>query len=79
MENGEEDSEDDVIKRVQPIKCCSLEVHSSRPAPGCRYMYKRIEDKFNYLEDRIMKYSKAIVSSQLYEKHVDPLVASQAC
>ena len=43
--NGEEDSEDDVIKRIQPVKSCSLEVHSSKPAPGCRYMYDMIEDK----------------------------------
>lgn len=77
MEKGEEGSEDDVIKRVQPIKSCSLEVHSSQPAPGCRYMYDRIEDKFNYLEDKIMKYSKAMVASQLYEEPVDPSVASQ--
>lgn len=76
-EKGEEESEDDVIKRVQPIKSCSLEILSSQPAPGCRYMYDRIEDKFSYLEDKIMKYSKAIVGSQLYEEPVDPSVASQ--
>ncbi|KAI3728383.1 hypothetical protein L6452_17017 [Arctium lappa] len=76
-EQGKENSDDDVIKRVQPSQRCSLEIISSQPAPGCRYMYDRIEDKFNCLEDRIMKYSKALVASQLYEEPVDPSVASQ--
>ncbi|GKE08649.1 DNA polymerase alpha subunit B, partial [Tanacetum coccineum] len=78
LELGEEKSDEDmIIKRVQPVKRCSLEVHGSKPAPGCMYMYDRIEDKFNCLEDRIMKYSKALVASQLYEEVVDPSVASQ--
>ncbi|KAL8254299.1 hypothetical protein R6Q59_032520 [Mikania micrantha] len=77
MEQGEENSDEDVIKRVQPIKRCSLEIHGSQPAPGCRYMYDRIEDKFDHLENRIMKYSKALVASQLYDELVDPSVASQ--
>ncbi|GKD15499.1 DNA polymerase alpha subunit B [Tanacetum coccineum] len=78
VEQGEEKSDEDmIIKRVQPVKRCSLEVHGSKPAPGCMYMYDRIEDKFNCLEDRIMKYSKALVASQLYEEVVDPSVASQ--
>ncbi|XP_071696049.1 uncharacterized protein [Rutidosis leptorrhynchoides] len=76
-EDDEMNSEDDVIKRVQPSKRCTLEVVSSNPAPGCRYMYDRIEDKFNCLEDRIMKFSKALVASQLCEELVDPSVASQ--
>ncbi|KAK9076199.1 hypothetical protein SSX86_004532 [Deinandra increscens subsp. villosa] len=76
-EHGEENSDDDIIKRVQPIKRCSLEIHGSKPATGCRYMYDRIEDKFNHLEDRIMKYSEALVASQLYDELVDPSVASQ--
>ncbi|MFS7943928.1 putative DNA polymerase alpha/delta/epsilon, subunit B, DNA polymerase alpha, subunit B [Helianthus anomalus] len=76
-EHGEDNSDDDVIKRVQPIKRCSLEIIGSQPARGCRYMYDRIEDKFNYLEDRIMKYSEALVASQLYDELVDPSVASQ--
>ncbi|KVH95673.1 hypothetical protein Ccrd_002246 [Cynara cardunculus var. scolymus] len=77
-EQGKENSDDDVIKRVHPSQRCSLEILSSQPAPGCRYMYDRIEDKFNCLEDRIMKYSKALVASQLYEEPVDPSVASQS-
>ncbi|PWA36219.1 DNA polymerase alpha 2 [Artemisia annua] len=78
VEQGEEKPDEDmIIKRVQPVKRCSLEVHGSKPAPGCMYMYDRIEDKFNCLEDRIMKYSKALVASQLYEEVVDPSVASQ--
>ncbi|KAJ9549338.1 hypothetical protein OSB04_021881 [Centaurea solstitialis] len=76
-EQGEENMDDDVIKRVQPSQRCSLEILSSQPASGCRYMYDRIEDKFNCLEDRIMKYSKALVASHLYEEPVDPSVASQ--
>ncbi|XP_076889322.1 uncharacterized protein LOC143540040 [Bidens hawaiensis] len=76
-EHDEENSDDDVIKRVQPIKRCSLEVLGSKPESGCRYMHDRIEDKFNYLEDRIMKYSEALVASQLFDELVDPSVASQ--
>lgn len=44
-ENDTENSEDDVIKRVPPIKRCLLEVLGSQPTPGCRYMYDRTEDK----------------------------------
>lgn len=46
--NVEEDnanSEDEIIKRVQPSKKCSLEINKSQPQPGCRFMYDRIEDK----------------------------------
>lgn len=46
VEQGEEKPDEDmIIKRVQPVKRCSLEVHGSKPAPGCMYMYDRIEDK----------------------------------
>ncbi|GKA36102.1 reverse transcriptase domain, reverse transcriptase zinc-binding domain protein [Tanacetum coccineum] len=46
VEHGEEKSDEDMIsKRVQPVKRCSLKVHGSKPAPGCMYMYHRIEDK----------------------------------
>lgn len=49
-ENGErvidhENSEDDIIRKVQPRKRCSLNVHGSGPEPGCRFMYDRIEDR----------------------------------
>lgn len=50
IENGEkepehENNEDDVIRKVQPGKRCSLVVHGSKPETGCRFMYDRIEDK----------------------------------
>ncbi|KAK1408708.1 hypothetical protein QVD17_40708 [Tagetes erecta] len=38
---------------------------------------KRAYQKFNHLEDRMMKYSQALVASQLYDELVDPSVASQ--
>lgn len=41
----QENNEDDIIKKVQPQKRCSLIVHESRPEPGCRFMYDRIEDR----------------------------------
>lgn len=40
-----ENTEDDVIRRVQPSEKCSLHVLSSQPEPGCRFMYDRIEDR----------------------------------
>lgn len=81
-ENGErvidhENSEDDIIRKVQPRKRCSLNVHGSGPEPGCRFMYDRIEDRFNALENRIKRHTTALIASGLYEELVDPTVASQ--
>lgn len=45
IENDEENPSDDIIKRVQPIKRCSLQIISSKPEPGCRFMYDRTENK----------------------------------
>ncbi|XVE92214.1 hypothetical protein REPUB_Repub01dG0077700 [Reevesia pubescens] len=72
-----ENLEDDIIKRIQPRKSCSLVVHISGPEPGCRFMYDRIEDRFHALENRIRKHAAAIVASGLYEEPMDPSVASQ--
>lgn len=44
-EHDHANSEDDIIKRVQPNKRCSLLINKSHPKPGCRFMYDRIEDK----------------------------------
>ena len=44
-EDDKENSEDEIIRRVQPSKECSLIVDRSQPEPGCRFMYDRIEDK----------------------------------
>lgn len=40
-----ENTEDDIIRRVQPSERCSLHIHSSQPEPGCRFMYDRVEDR----------------------------------
>lgn len=45
VEEDNANSEDEIIKRVQPSKKCSLEINKSQPEPGCRFMYDRIEDK----------------------------------
>ncbi|GLU06162.1 hypothetical protein SLE2022_232160 [Rubroshorea leprosula] len=82
MENGDntddnKNAEDDIIKRVQTQKKCSLVVHGSSPEPGCRFMYDRIEDRFNALESRIRKHASALGASGFYEEPMDPSVASQ--
>lgn len=40
-----ENPNDDIIKRVHPIKRCSLQIISSHPEPECRFMYDRMENK----------------------------------
>ncbi|KAL5991145.1 hypothetical protein ACLOJK_012051 [Asimina triloba] len=63
----EDDStEDDVIRR-------------SLPERGCRFMYDRIEDKFNFLEGRIQSYAAALVESGQYGVPTDATFASQYC
>lgn len=37
--------DDEIIRRVQPGQKCSLNVISSQPQPGCRFMYDRTEDR----------------------------------
>ncbi|KAL0364286.1 UNVERIFIED_CONTAM: hypothetical protein Sangu_0526200 [Sesamum angustifolium] len=76
-EEDHNNSEDDIIKRLQPSQKCSLLIDRSKPEPGCRFMYDRVEDKFNFLEDCIKKRATAYVSSKHYEEPVDPSVASQ--
>lgn len=49
-ENGKKESEDEdmgdeFIRRAQPKKRCSLVIHGSKPEPGCKFMYDRIEDR----------------------------------
>lgn len=44
-EEGDAESEDEIIKRVQPSKKCSLVINRSQLEPGCRFMYDKIEDK----------------------------------
>ncbi|XP_010415340.1 PREDICTED: DNA polymerase alpha subunit B-like [Camelina sativa] len=75
--NDVEDGEDDIIKRVQTSQRCSLKVNGSGPEPGCRFMYDRTEDRFNSLENRIVRHADAFAASGLYEEQVDPAVASQ--
>ncbi|KAE9454212.1 hypothetical protein C3L33_13899, partial [Rhododendron williamsianum] len=54
-----------------------LVIHGSQLEPGCRFMYDKIEDKFNFLENRIRKHATALVASGLCEEAKDPTVASQ--
>lgn len=78
--DGEHDHgnlEDEIIRRAQPCKRCSLMVHRLGPEPGCRFMYDKIEDRFNALENRIRKHAIALFASGLYEEPMDPTVASQ--
>ncbi|XP_047325252.1 DNA polymerase alpha subunit B [Impatiens glandulifera] len=76
-ECNDEFSDDDIIKKVQPSTRCSMIVEDMHPEPGCRYMYDKIEDKFNFLESRIRKHAMALVASGLHEDPTDPTVASQ--
>ncbi|KAM7250757.1 hypothetical protein ACFE04_022640 [Oxalis oulophora] len=77
-ENTDDNMDDDIIKKVPPIKSCSLTLHGSMPETGCRFMYDRIEDKFNALENRIKSRTAALVSSELHDQLLDPTVASQS-
>ncbi|KAL9226298.1 hypothetical protein vseg_002128 [Gypsophila vaccaria] len=77
VECEDEIMEDEIIRRAQPIKKCSLVIHGSKPEPGCRFMFDKIEDKFNSLENRIKRHTSAFLASGQYEEPVDPTVASQ--
>ncbi|CAL5399705.1 unnamed protein product [Camellia sinensis] len=44
---------------------------------GCRRLSPMVEDKFNFLENRIRKHATALVASGLFEEPIDPTVASQ--
>ncbi|KAK8923482.1 hypothetical protein KSP39_PZI019429 [Platanthera zijinensis] len=69
--------DDDVVRRVQSSESFSLHIHRSLPEPGCRFMYDRIEDRFNSLEHRIRRHSSAFASSGLYGEPNDATLASQ--
>ncbi|KZV39969.1 DNA polymerase alpha subunit B-like [Dorcoceras hygrometricum] len=70
-------SEDDIIKRVRPNQKCTMRIMSSQPKPGCRFMYDRIDDKFNFLENRIKKQAISYVSAGICDEPSDPSIASQ--
>ncbi|WVZ88738.1 hypothetical protein U9M48_035222 [Paspalum notatum var. saurae] len=72
-----EPTEDDIIRRIQPIQRCSLQVQRSQPEPGCRFMYDRIEDRFNYLEDRIRRSASLFSASGNYGEPADATLASE--
>ncbi|CAL5338645.1 unnamed protein product [Camellia sinensis] len=44
---------------------------------GCRRLSPMVEDKFNFLKNRIRKHATALVASGLFEEPIDPIVASQ--
>ncbi|PKU87019.1 DNA polymerase alpha subunit B [Dendrobium catenatum] len=69
--------DDDVIRRIQPGERCSLHIQCSLPEPGCRFMYDKIEDRFNSLEYRIKRHSSAFLTSGLYGEPNDATLASQ--
>ncbi|CAN1313477.1 DNA polymerase alpha subunit B [Linum perenne] len=77
-DGGDDVGEDDVIKRVKPLKGVSLVVHEDGPKPGCRFMYDRIEDRFDALDNRIGRRAAALFESGNYEQLADPSVASQS-
>lgn len=77
IKEDNENLEDNIIRRIQPSEMCSLIVRGSRPERDCRFMYNRIEDRFNFLDNRITRFAKALVSSGCYQEPVDPTVASQ--
>ncbi|KAJ6323977.1 hypothetical protein OIU76_011306 [Salix suchowensis] len=77
VEHDHGNLEDEIIKRAPPCKKCSLMIHRLGPEPGCRFMYDRIEDRFNALENRIRKHATVLCASGLYEEPMDPTVASQ--
>ncbi|XP_022776257.1 DNA polymerase alpha subunit B-like isoform X7 [Durio zibethinus] len=67
-----------VVKREPGLHMYSFkDVDISWLEPGCRFIYDRIEDRFNALENRIRNHAAALVASGLYEEPVDPSVASQ--
>uniref|UniRef100_A0A7N0ZY30 DNA polymerase alpha subunit B n=1 Tax=Kalanchoe fedtschenkoi TaxID=63787 RepID=A0A7N0ZY30_KALFE len=76
-DHGDDNLEDDIISRVRPGKRCSLQVHGSKPEPGCRFMYERIEDRVNHLENRILKHAAVCHASGLYDEPTDATIASQ--
>lgn len=47
--------DDEIIRRVQPGQKCSLNVISSQPQPGCRFMYDRTEDRASTNLEKITK------------------------
>ncbi|TVU51822.1 hypothetical protein EJB05_03267 [Eragrostis curvula] len=75
--NEGETTEDEVIRRIQPNQRCSLQVQRSQPEPGCRFMYDRMEDRFNYLEDRIRKLASLFSASGFYGEPADATLASE--
>ncbi|CAA0841485.1 DNA polymerase alpha 2 [Striga hermonthica] len=76
-EHNENSDDDIIITRLQPSKRCHLRINTSQPEQGSRFMFDRMEDKFNYLESCITRRASAYVSSGKYEEPVDPSVASQ--
>lgn len=72
-----ETSEDELIRRVQPRQRCTLQVQRSHPEPGCRFMYDRMEDRFNYLEDRIRSSASLFSATGLCGEPADATLASE--
>ncbi|KAG9446635.1 hypothetical protein H6P81_012763 [Aristolochia fimbriata] len=76
-ERDPENSEDEIIRKVQPGPRCSVQALQSQPKPGCKFMCDRTADRFNSLENRIRRHTAALVASGLYGEPADPSLASQ--
>ncbi|VAI91720.1 unnamed protein product [Triticum turgidum subsp. durum] len=72
-----ETSEDELIRRIPPSQKCTLQVQRSKPEPGCRFMYDRMEDRFNYLEDRIGRSARLFSATGLCGQPADATLASE--
>ncbi|KAE8770137.1 DNA polymerase alpha subunit B [Hordeum vulgare] len=72
-----ETSEDELIRRIQPSQKCTLQVQRSKPEPGCRFMYDRMEDRFNYLEGRIGRSARLFSATGLCGQPADATLASE--
>ncbi|KAG8051016.1 hypothetical protein GUJ93_ZPchr0009g2163 [Zizania palustris] len=72
-----EPTEDEIIRRIPPSKRCTLQIQRSQPEPGCRFMYDRTEDRFNYLEDRIRRSGSLFSASGLCGEPADATLASE--
>jgi DNA polymerase alpha subunit B len=71
------ESEDDLIKRMQEAKRCSLQNLGISPSPGCRYMYDSIEGKFEYLEGKIKTFATALAAKEARNVFNHVAIASQ--
>lgn len=67
--------DDDILKRLKPVRRCEVDVVRTGPEPGIRYMFDQTENRFGAVDRRIQNFAK-VLEERLQRKMNDHVAVS---